>query len=174
MNLEKYIVDVVDWPKKGVVFKDITPLFSNPEAFNETVDRFYQHYKDKNIDKVIGSEARGFIIAAPVALKLGAGFIPARKKGKLPREVLTEEYDLEYGKSSLSIHKDSISKGDNVLLVDDLIATGGTAIAQAQLIERAGGKLAGMAFVTELAFFNPREIIGKKYKTDFFSLVTVN
>ena len=168
------IVDIPDYPEPGVVFKDITTLLKDPEGFAAVIDTIVEEYKDAGITKVVGAEARGFVIAAPVAYRLGAGFAPARKPGKLPREAITESYDLEYGSNELQLHKDAIDPGDVVLIVDDLVATGGTAIAQAGLIERLGGKLVGMAFLMELAFLKPREAIREACGIELFSLVQVD
>ena len=124
--------------------------------------------------KVVGAEARGFLVGAPVAYALGVGFVPARKPGKLPREVYTEGYDLEYGTDELQIHKDALKPGDRVVIVDDLVATGGTAVAAAKLIETAGAELVGFAFALELAFLKPREIIGKEFSQEIFTLIKVD
>lgn len=173
INLEDLIIDIPDYPESGVVFKDITPVLGNPEGFAAMVDRIADHFKDAGVTKVIGAEARGFMVGAPVAYKLGAGFVPARKPGKLPREVVSESYALEYGTDELQIHADAISADDVVLLVDDLVATGGTAVAQVKLVEKFGARLAGMGFLMELAFLNPREAIAQATDVDVFSLVKV-
>ncbi len=173
INLEDLIIDIPDYPEPGVVFKDITPVLGNPEGFAAMVDRIADHFKDAGVTKVIGAEARGFMVGAPVAYKLGAGFVPARKPGKLPREVVSESYALEYGTDELQIHADAISADDVVLLVDDLVATGGTAVAQVKLVEKFGARLAGMGFLMELAFLNPREAIAQATDVDVFSLVKV-
>ena len=173
INLEDLIIDIPDYPEPGVVFKDITPVLGNPEGFAAMVDRIADHFKDAGVTKVIGAEARGFMVGAPVAYKLGAGFVPARKPGKLPREVVSESYALEYGTDELQIHADAISADDVVLLVDDLVATGGTAVAQVKLVEKFGARLAGMGFLMELAFLNPREVIAQAADVDVFSLVKV-
>lgn len=173
INLEDLIIDIPDYPEPGVVFKDITPVLGNPEGFAAMVDRIADHFKDAGVTKVIGAEARGFMVGAPVAYKLGAGFVPARKPGKLPREVVSESYALEYGTDELQIHADAISADDVVLLVDDLVATGGTAVAQVKLVEKFGARLAGMGFLMELAFLNPREVIARATDVDVFSLVKV-
>lgn len=168
------ITSIPDYPEPGIVFKDVTTLMKDPEGFKGTIDAIVDHFKDAGITKVIGAEARGFMIAAPVAYHLGAGFVPARKPGKLPREVLSQKYDLEYGTDELQIHSDALDPGDVVLIVDDLIATGGTAVAQIKLIERCGAELAGLAFLMELAFLNPREIIAEVTDKELFSLVQVD
>lgn len=172
-DFERLIVDIPDYPEPGVVFKDITPLLADPEGFDAVVRALADHFADAGVTKVVGAEARGFMIGAPVARALGAGFVPARKPGKLPREVLAETYALEYGTDELQIHADAIGPEDVVLIVDDLIATGGTALAQARLIKRFGAQLAGMGFLMELAFLHPRELIATKIDTDMFSLVKV-
>ena len=170
-DFEGHITDVVDYPKPGVVFKDITTLLKDPDGFEATIDAIAEHFKDAGVTKVVGAEARGFIIGTPVAYKLHAGFVPARKPGKLPREVISQSYELEYGTDSLQIHADAIKPGDVVLIVDDLVATGGTAVAQKKLVETAGGTVAGFAFITELEYLNPRELIAKESDAPVFSLV---
>ena len=160
-DFEGHITDIPDYPEPGVIFKDITTLLKEPEGFKATIDAIADHFKDAGITKVVGAEARGFMIGAPVAYSLGAGFVPARKPGKLPREVRSESYELEYGTDSLEIHTDALDENDVVLIVDDLVATGGTAVAQAHLIEQFGAKLAGMGFLMELDFLNPCEAIAK-------------
>jgi adenine phosphoribosyltransferase len=164
-NLKQYIRDVPDFPKKGIIFKDITSLLQNPVALNLTLDALYDKVKDMKIDKVVGIEARGFIFGAMLAEKLNAGFVPARKPGKLPAPVFRQSYELEYGTDTIEIHKDAIKKGDRVLLHDDLLATGGTAQAACQLIEEIGGNLVQTLFVIELSFLNGREKL-KTYKVD--------
>lgn len=173
INLEGLIVSIPDYPESGVVFKDITPLLADSEGFEAVVDRIADHFKDAGVTKVVGAEARGFMVGAPVAYKLGAGFVPARKPGKLPREVLSESYALEYGTDELQIHADAISADDVVLLVDDLVATGGTAVAQVKLVEKFGARLAGMGFLMELDFLHPREAIAEVTDVEVFSLVHV-
>ncbi len=173
-DFEGHITDVVDYPKPGVVFKDITTLLKDPDGFEATIDAIVEHFKDAGVTKVVGAEARGFMIGAPVAYRLHAGFVPARKPGKLPREVRSESYDLEYGSDELQIHADAIEPDDVVLIVDDLVATGGTAEAQAKLIKQFGASLAGMGFLMELAFLNPRQAIAKVTDADVFSLVQVH
>ena len=170
---ESLIVDIPDYPKPGVVFKDITPLLADPEGFKGVVDALAAPYRDSGVTKVVGSEARGFLFGAPVALELGAGFVPARKPGKLPRETISQEYDLEYGTAELHIHKDAIKPGEKVLLVDDLIATGGTMVAQVKLVEQLGAELVGIACLTELEFFDPRGILAKVTDKQLHSLVKV-
>ena len=173
-DFEGHITDIPDYPEKGVVFKDITTLLKEPEGLHAAIDAIADHFKGAGITKVVGAEARGFLIGAPVAYRLGAGFVPARKPGKLPREVRTESYELEYGTDELQIHVDAIGPDDVVLIVDDLVATGGTAEAQVKLIEQFGAKVAGLGFLMELAFLNPRETIAKVTDAEVFSLVKVN
>jgi adenine phosphoribosyltransferase len=150
--LNDRIRDIPDFPKEGVVFKDITPLLADPAAFSSAVDAIVVSYGRGTIDKVVGIEARGFIVAAPVAYHFGAGFVPLRKAGKLPYETVAESYDLEYGTETLEIHVDAFDPGDRVLIVDDVLATGGTARAACNLVERAGAQVAGLAFAIELEF----------------------
>jgi adenine phosphoribosyltransferase len=154
MDLAKMIRDVPDFPKEGIIFKDITTLIKDPEAFKEAVDVLADHYADQEIDLVAAVEARGYVFGAPIAYKLGAGFILVRKAGKLPAETLREEYELEYGTDSVEMHRDAIQPGQRVLIVDDLIATGGSAAATARLVERLGGEVVSIAFLVELAFLN--------------------
>ena len=148
---------IPNWPKEGIVFRDITTLIKDPEGLKRTIDHLYERYKDKEIDKVIGIESRGFIFGAPLAYLLGCGFIPVRKQGKLPAEVESEEYTLEYGTGKIEIHKDSIEKGDKILIVDDLIATGGTIVAAKNLVKRLGGEIVECAFIVELTDLKGRE-----------------
>jgi adenine phosphoribosyltransferase len=169
MNLEIIIRDVPDFPKKGIIFKDITTLLQDGEAFRLASNRMLKRYLDDKIDKVVGIEARGFIFGGVLAYKLGCGFVPARKPGKLPYSTIREEYTLEYGTNSLEIHDDSIAAGDRVLIVDDLLATGGTAQAAAKLAEKLGGEVAGIEFLIELGFLQGREKL-KKYPVH--SLIT--
>lgn len=162
MDLGKMIRDVPDFPKEGIIFKDITTLIKDPEAFKEAVDVLADHYAGRHVDLVAAVEARGYIFGAPIALKLGAGFIPVRKVGKLPAETLREEYELEYGADAVEMHKDAIQPGQKVLIVDDLIATGGSAQATARLVERLGGEVVGIAFLIELTFLHGVDRL-KKY-----------
>lgn len=154
MDLAEMIRDVPDFPKEGIVFKDITTLIKDPQAFKQVVDILAEHYADQEIDLVAAVEARGYIFGAPVAYQLGAGFVPVRKVGKLPAETVREEYELEYGTDSVEMHRDAIQPGQKVLIVDDLIATGGSAAATARLVERLGGEVVGIAFLIELAFLS--------------------
>ncbi len=168
--LKDFIRDVPDFPKEGVVFKDITPLLADEKAFTYTVDAIFHHYDRTDIDKVLGIEARGFMIAAPLAYRFSAGLIPVRKSGKLPWKVDTEEYQLEYGTDRLEIHSDAIDPGQRILIVDDVLATGGTALATAHLTERCGGKVAGIATIMELAFLAGRD---KLAGYEVFSLISL-
>ncbi|HEX7725403.1 MAG TPA: adenine phosphoribosyltransferase, partial [Rhizomicrobium sp.] len=150
MKFEDAIRTIPDYPKKGIMFRDITTLLGNARAFRAAVDALVQPYAGVKIDKVAGIEARGFILGGAVAHQLSVGFVPVRKKGKLPYAVIGEDYDLEYGKDRVEIHSDAVKKGESVILVDDLIATGGTAFASIKLLERAGAKVAGCVFVIDL------------------------
>lgn len=159
MDLKDYIRDIPDFPKKGIVFKDITTLLKDPAAFRAAIDEMATAFKGKGIQKVCGIESRGFIFAAPLALKLGAGFIPIRKDGKLPWTKLSQEYTLEYGTDKIEVHKDAIEAGEKVLVVDDLLATGGTARATHQLLEQMKAAVVGYVFLIELGFLNGRAAI---------------
>jgi adenine phosphoribosyltransferase len=167
-RLRARIRDVPDFPKEGIVFKDITPLLADPVAFSSVIDETVVHFGRGQVDKVVGMEARGFIIAAPVAYHFGAGFVPVRKAGKLPHVVDREEYALEYGTATLEIHKDAIQPGERVLIVDDVLATGGTAKATAKLIEGLGGKVVGISCLIELGFLGGRKVISDY---EFFTLL---
>lgn len=157
MNYSNYIRNIPDWPKEGVVFKDITPLLADAAAFRAAVEEMAAPFKDAGITKVIGAEARGFLFGTVVAYYLGAGFVPARKPGKLPHDTFQAVYELEYGTDTLEIHQDGLCEDDVVLIVDDVLATGGTAAAKAQLVEGIGARLAGYAFFIELDFLNGRQ-----------------
>jgi len=167
--LANHVRDVPDFPKPGVTFKDITPLLGNPAAFSSAVDAIVVGFGRGSIDKVVGIEARGFIIAAPVAYHFNAGFVPLRKKGKLPYETMAVQYDLEYGTETLEIHSDAFDSGDRVLIVDDVLATGGTAAAACNLVQRAGATVAGLAFIIELEFLEGAKRIAD---FDYTSLLT--
>ena len=156
-ELRDCVRDIPDFPKAGVVFKDITPLLANTDAFRSTIDLIADHFEGTEINRVLGVEARGFIIAAPVAYRFGAAFVPVRKAGKLPWEIEREEYELEYGTDLLEIHRDAIAPGEQVLIVDDVLATGGTASAVVRLVERLGGSVVGLTFLIELAFLDGRK-----------------
>lgn len=150
VDLKSHVRDIPDFPKKGIIFKDITTLIKDRHAFREVVDRIADKFKSRSVDFVLSVEARGFLFGAAVAYKLGAGIVPVRKKGKLPYKTHSVTYDLEYGKDTLEIHQDAFRKGTRILIVDDLLATGGTTRAVCNLVERMGGKIIGIAFVIEL------------------------
>ena len=169
MNLNEFIRDVPDFPKPGIIFKDITPLLNNPQAFAEAVKLICKSAEKLRITHVVGIESRGFIFGTPVAIELGTGFVPVRKPGKLPCETLSESYSLEYGTDSIEIHKDALGKGDRVLLVDDLLATGGTMSAAVKLVEKSGAQVIKIVFVIELDFLKGREKIAGY---DIVSLLT--
>ena len=157
MNLASTVRSVADFPVEGILFYDITTMLKNPDALKESVDQLANHYQDAGIDLVVGVESRGFIFGMPLAYKFGVGFVPVRKPGKLPAEKLAESYELEYGTNTLEIHIDAIKPGQRVLVVDDLLATGGTAKATCALVEKLGGQVVGTAFVIELNFLKGRE-----------------
>ena len=159
MDLQEKIRNIPDFPQPGIQFKDITTLLKDGKAFRLAIDRLAEPYKQQPIDIVIGPEARGFAVGAPVAYVLGAGFVPVRKPGKLPAEIVSYEYSLEYGKGSLEIHQDAIVPGSRVLIVDDLLATGGTTLATIKMVEQLGGTIAGLAFLVELSFLNGRQVL---------------
>ncbi len=159
LRAESLVRDVPDFPKPGILFKDITPIVQDYAALKEVVDKLAKWGKTKKIDAVVGIEARGFIFGAPVALALGVGFIPLRKLGKLPYNRVAEEYALEYGTNTVEMHSDSLEPGQSVIIIDDLLATGGTAAAAARLVERLGGKVAGFGFVIELDFLEGRKVL---------------
>jgi adenine phosphoribosyltransferase len=155
----RLIRDVPDFPKAGIVFKDITPVVQNARAFRQVIERFKTYAQECNPNLVIGIESRGFIFGAPLALELGCGFVPVRKLGKLPGETLREEYALEYGSNTVEMQTGAVNPGDRVLLVDDLLATGGTAAAAARIVERLGGEVVGCAFLVELTFLSGRDAL---------------
>jgi adenine phosphoribosyltransferase len=157
MDLMKYITTVPDWPKPGIKFLDITTLMDNGEAYKYATDQIVKYAKEKQIELVVGPEARGFIIGCPVSYSLGVGFAPVRKEGKLPRETIKVNYGLEYGKDVLTIHKDAIKPGQRVLITDDLLATGGTIEATIKLVEKLGGLVAGIAFLIELSYLEGKK-----------------
>ena len=157
MDLKQFITIVPDWPKPGIKFKDITPLMNNGEAYKYAPDQIVSYAQEREIDIIVGPEARGFIIGCPVAYSLGVGFAPVRKDGTLPRETIKVGYGLEYGKDVLTIHKDAIQPGQRVLITDDLLATGGTIEATIQLVEQLGGVVAGIAFLVELSYLEGRK-----------------
>jgi len=156
-SIKSKIRTVPHWPKQGIMFRDITTLLKDAQGFKETIDLLYDRYKDKKIDKVIGIESRGFIFGAPLAYLLGCGFVPVRKPGKLPAECESEEYTLEYGKDKIEIHKDAIKKGEKILIVDDLIATAGTAKAARNLLKKLGAEIVECAFIIELTDLKGRD-----------------
>jgi len=166
-QLKALVRDVPDFPQEGVLFKDITPLLADELAFSTVIDLIVVHFGRGNIDKVVGIEARGFILASPVAYHFGAGFVPVRKADKLPWETESAEYELEYGTATLEIHRDAVASGERVLVVDDVLATGGTSRATAELVERIGGKVVGIACLIELEFLHGRN------KLDGYDLYTL-
>ncbi len=168
MDLKSFIRDVHDFPKKGIVFKDITPLLQNPKAFHAVIEQLAERYKNKGLKAVVAMESRGFIFGAPLAVRLGVSFVPVRKPGKLPHKTHQEPYDLEYGKDTLEIHQDAVNKGDKVLILDDVLATGGTAAATVRLVEKAGGEVAEAAFIIHLSLLNGQD---KLKSTPFFSII---
>ena len=168
MDLAEFIRDIPDFPIEGILFKDITPLLGNPRAFKRAIDRLADKYEGQQIDQVVSIESRGFIFGAPLAYKLGAGFVPVRKPGKLPARTIDIEYSLEYGTNALEIHVDAIQPGQRVLLVDDLLATGGSAKAAIGLIEHLGGLVVGVAFLISLKFLKGSE---KLDGYDVFSII---
>ena len=168
MDLARYIRDIPDFPKPGIVFKDITPLLADPAAFQEAIQHLLRHYEGRTIDAVAAAEARGFLFAAPLALLMKKPLIPLRKPGKLPYRTYSLKYELEYGMAELQVHIDGVVGGHQVLLIDDLLATGGTMQAGCQLIEKAGGRVAGCAFLVELTFLHGRE---KLQPHEVFSLI---
>jgi adenine phosphoribosyltransferase len=173
VDLESLIIDIPDYPEPGVIFKDITPLMADSQGFAAAIDDIADHFMKRGITKVVGAEARGFLVGAPVAYRLCAGFVPARKPGKLPRQVYSQQYALEYGTDELQIHKDAMGPDDRVLIVDDLIATGGTAVATAKLVEQTGAKVVGFSFILELGYLNPRQEIAKEYDQEVYTLINV-
>ena len=166
-DLEKFIRTVPDFPKKGIGFKDITTLLKEKVVFNQAVDAIAQKFANKSIDKIVGIESRGFIFGAALAYKWNIGFVPVRKPRKLPAETMREEYQLEYGSDSIEIHKDAIKPGEKILIVDDLLATGGTAAAAVRLVNKLGGDIQGIAFLIELTFLNGRK------KLEGFEVVSI-
>ena len=168
LNLKDYIRDVPDFPKPGILFRDITPLLSSPAAFCQCIDRFAQQYEDQGIDVIAAAEARGFIFAVPLAMRLKAAFVPVRKPGKLPFRTHSLEYELEYGTDCLELHEDSIVAGQRVLIIDDLLATGGTVEACCRLVEQCGATVAGCGFLINLAFLNGADRLAGR---DLFSIL---
>jgi adenine phosphoribosyltransferase len=168
MDLKQYIRDVPDFPQPGILFRDITPLLQNAEALKYVIDRLTEHYSDAGLDAVVSIESRGFLFGAPLAYNLGIGLVPVRKAGKLPAARMSVEYALEYGTGQLDVHQDALQRGDRVAIVDDLLATGGTAIAAAKLVELLGATVHSFAFLVELAFLGGRERLAGY---DIFSLL---
>lgn len=167
-RIKTIIRDVPDFPKKGIIFKDITPLLADQAAFGGMIKHFAAQFRDAGITKVLGIEARGFLLAAPIAMELGAGLIPVRKKGKLPYKTVAASYALEYGQDTLEMHEDAVKAGEKVLIVDDVLATGGTAGAVCALVEKLDGKVAGIAMLIELEFLNGRSKLAGR---DIYSLI---
>lgn len=157
MDLRQYIRDIPNFPVEGILFRDITPLMQEPEAFQYVIDRMAEHYEGQGVDVILGIEARGFLIGAPLAYKLGKPFVPVRKEGKLPYETKSVKYALEYGQNVVEVHTDAVSKGQRAVILDDLLATGGTMAAGAELVESMGGEVAGLAAVIELIDLDGRE-----------------
>lgn len=173
-DFESYITDIPDYPEPGVIFKDITPLFADAGAMRAAIDALADHFRDCGVTKVIGPEARGFMVGVPVALELGAGFIPARKPGKLPRKTISISYELEYGTDTLEIHADALTPDDRVLIIDDLVATGGTVAATGKLVQNMGAELVGYGCILELSFLNPRAALMAAGDHELYSLVKVS
>lgn len=157
MNLKKYIRDVPNFPREGIIFKDITPLLADKKALGDVIEQFCDFAKKKKIDAIVGIDSRGFIVGGAIAYNLGLKFVPVRKAGKLPYKTLSESYDLEYGSATVEIHEDALTKGERVLIIDDLLATGGTAKAACKLVEKLGAQVCGAAFIIELGFLKGRE-----------------
>jgi adenine phosphoribosyltransferase len=164
-KLEEYVMSIPDFPEEGIIFRDITTVIQHPDGLHLAIDQMQDFVKDLDFDIVIGAESRGFIFGVPIAYNLHKSFVPVRKKGKLPREVISETYDLEYGTATIEIHKDAILPGQKVVIVDDLMATGGTAQAMIRLVERLGGQVVKLVFLIELAGLNGREAV-KGYDVD--------
>ena len=169
IDLQEYIRDIPDWPKEGILFRDITPLLADPEAFAAAVDTLSAGFTGTGVEYVAAVEARGFIFGSAVAEKLGAGFVPIRKKGKLPWQTESVTYDLEYGTDTLEVHRDAVKSGAKVLMVDDLLATGGTMAAACELVEKIGGHVAGIVFLIELADLGGRQKIAGYEVTSIIS-----
>jgi len=156
-KLEDYVITIPDFPEPGIMFRDVTSILESPEGLKLAIDGLHERIRDLDFDIIAGTESRGFMFGVPLSYMTGKGFLPIRKKGKLPRETISEKYDLEYGSAELEIHKNSVKEGMKVLLIDDLVATGGSALASAHLIERLGGKVIRMEFIMELAGLEPRK-----------------
>lgn len=164
-DLKNYIREIADWPKPGINFKDFTPLLQDKKAFKQAIDELILPFANENIDTVVGIDARGFILAAPVAYKLGTGLALIRKKGKLPRNTLSRDYALEYGSNTIEMHDDAVKPGARVLIIDDVLATGGTISATCDIVEQIGGNIIGVAFLLSLNFLNAQDKL-KKYKVN--------
>ena len=169
MNIKEFIREIPDFPKEGILFKDITPILHNPETYNYVIDKMVEYYSDFEIDYVAAIEARGFLFGPQIAMRLNKGFIPIRKPGKLPADVISAEYELEYGTNTIEIHKDAVKPGDKILLIDDLLATGGTTRAAINLIEKLEGEVVGIGFLLELLALEGRAEL-KGY--DIYSLIS--
>ncbi len=167
-DIKKLIRDIPDFPKQGIIFKDITPILKNYDAMKFIIKKIAKYFKNKNVTKIVSMESRGFIFGSILSQVLKCGFVPIRKKGKLPYKTISIEYKLEYGTDILEIHEDAIEKGENVLVIDDVLATGGTAEAVINLIKKCGGNIVGLGFLIELSFLNPRE---KLKEQDVYSLI---
>jgi adenine phosphoribosyltransferase len=167
-DLKTFIRDIPDFPKPGIIFKDITPLLKDKDAFRQVIDTLFERYKDKKIAKIVGIDARGFIFASALAYALGAGMIPVRKKNKLPYETITQTYDLEYGTDAVEIHKDALEKGERVVVLDDVLATGGTLSATCELVGKLGAQIVEVVTVIELSFLSGRD---KLNKYNYFSMI---
>ncbi len=168
LDLKRFVRDVPDFPKPGILFKDITPILNDPRAFAHVENRFVAHYAHRPVTKVAGIESRGFLFGVGLAQRLGVGFVPVRKAGKLPADTISESYALEYGEATLEIHRDALDAEDRVVIIDDLLATGGTAEATVKLVERVGASVVGLAFVIELSFLGGRSRLGSH---DVLSLI---
>ncbi|MFB3092300.1 MAG: adenine phosphoribosyltransferase [Dehalococcoidia bacterium] len=168
MDLKRYIRDIPDFPKPGILFKDITPLLQSPEAFKEVIDRIAEHFDKRHVDAVLAIEARGFLVGAALAYRLGKSLVPVRKQGKLPFETYAATYSLEYGNDTVEMHKDGVVAGHRVAIVDDLLATGGTMAAACRLVEKSGGQVEGLALVIELTELDGRKLL-QGY--DIFTLI---
>lgn len=167
-DIKKLVRDVPNFPKPGIIFKDITPVLKNPEAMKVVIKTFVEYYRNLPVDKIVSMESRGFIFGSIISYELGCGFVPVRKKGKLPYKTVSIEYTLEYGTDTLEIHEDGISQGDSVVIIDDVLATGGTAKAVIDLVKKCGGNITGLGFLIELTFLKPRE---KLFGYDIFSII---
>ncbi len=174
LQLEHLVTSIPDYPEEGVIFQDMTPLFSDPQAFARAVDAIATEFMPQGVTKVVAAEARGFIVGGPVAYRLNAGFVPARRPGKLPRNVVSQRIGGAAGSSELQVHADSLGEDDRVLIVDDLLATGDTALAVARLVSQTGAAVVGFACITELSYLNPRERLQEEFPQKVLSLVQVD